>query len=209
LDGLAPPDAEAEPEPPEPALDDPLDDDPLEAEDELLGAVLVVVVDVVVVGVVVAAAAVAVGTVSGGAPEVSAAVEPPPPQAASAAETPMAAASNASFLINRAVPLICPLPSGTERFHTPAAVGAVVQVLRRKLVAPVAKPQVLDGPRQFRRGGREREQLAHDLELLSGLTVEIDAVRLGFDNDLAAGGGRPHAVLLARPHPPPSYRELG
>lgn len=127
LAGLAPPEVAAAPDPPEPALEDPLDAAPLEADEDPLAVALVVVVGVVVVGVVVAAAAVAVGTVSGGAPEVSAAVEPPPPQAASTTEAAMPATSNPSFLIRE---LICAMPSGTEWFHPSAAGRAVVEVLR-------------------------------------------------------------------------------
>jgi hypothetical protein len=127
LAGLAPPELEAAPEPPDPALEDPLDDAPLDADDDPAAVVLVVVVGVVVVEIVGAAAAVAVGTVSGGAPEVSAAVEPPPPQAASPAETAIPATHNPSFPIRR---LIRAMPSGTEWFHPSAARWAVVEVLR-------------------------------------------------------------------------------
>ena len=97
LDGVAPP----EPEPELPLALAPPDDAALEdpVEDELEAVVEVVAVAVVVVGVAGALATDAVGTVSGGAPEVSAAVEDPLPQAASAPDNAIGAHSNATFLI--------------------------------------------------------------------------------------------------------------
>ena len=44
---------------------------------------------------------------------------------------------------------------------------------------------------------------AYDLELFAGVAVHIDLPGIRFDDHLAAGRGRPHTVLLARPHPPP------
>jgi hypothetical protein len=204
LAGLAPPELGPVPDPPAAALEDPLEDEPADADEDPLAVVvvLVVVVGVVVVGTV-AAAAVAVGTVSGGAPEVSAAVEPPPPHAAIAVATAIAAVSNASFLIRTAKPVIRATPSGTEWFHPPAASRAVVQVLLGELVAPVAEAQILHCPRQLGGCGGERQQLSDDLELRACVAIEVAAIGLGFDDDLAAGGGRTHAVLLARPHSAP------
>jgi hypothetical protein len=209
FDGLAPPEPAPEP-PPELALLEPelaLPEDPL--EDELVGVVLVVVVEVVVVEGEGVFATVEVGTVSGGAPEVSAAVVAPPPQAASVPESASAAHSRASFLITDRLFPSWREPSARKRLHPPAAGRAVVQVLLRQLVTPVAEPQVLDRPGQLGRGGGQREQHSHDLELLVGLAIHVDPVGLRFDDDLSAGGGRPHAVLLARPHSMPSYRSLG
>ena len=88
-----------------------------------------VVVVVVLVGSATALAAVDVGTVSGGAPEVSAEVEPPPPQAASDAEAATPARSKASLLIGTTITPNFPGPSGIQRFHPPTALRAVVQIL--------------------------------------------------------------------------------
>ncbi len=44
---------------------------------------------------------------------------------------------------------------------------------------------------------RERQQLADDLQRLARLAVEVGVPWLGLDEDLAAGGGRAEAVLLA------------
>ena len=205
--GLAPP----EPEPELPLELAPPDGDELEdaLDAGVLAVVLVVVVEVVVVGVAGALATVAAGTVRGGAPEVSAAVEPPPPQAASVPESASAAHSGASLLVTARPLRSRREPLGLKRLHPPAAVRAVVQVLLRELIAPVAEPQVLDRPRQIRGGWGERQQLGHHNQLLAGLAVDVDPARLRFDDDLTAGGGRPHAVLLAGPHSTPCYRALG
>ena len=45
--------------------------------------------------------------------------------------------------------------------------------------------------------GASGQQLADDLERFARLAVEIGAPGLGLDDDLAAGGGRAEAVLLA------------
>jgi hypothetical protein len=209
LDGVAPP--EPEPElPPVLALaapEDPALEEPVEEELEPVVEV-VAVVEVVVVGVAGVLATDAVGTVKGGAPEVSA-VEDPPPQAASAADKAIGAHSNATFLITAILLQSTPEPSGLERLHPSAAVGAVVHVFLRKLVAPVAETKVLDRPGKLGGGRGERKQLGHDIERLAGLAIHIDAIGLRFDDDLAAGRGRPHPVLLARPHSTPCYRALG
>src|SRR3954452_24185390 len=80
--------------------------------------------------------------------------------------------------------------------HAAAAGGAVVEVLLGELVAPVAEPEVLDGPGQLALGRLERQDDARDLELLAGLAVAVDTVRLGLDDDLAAGRGCRHAITL-------------
>src|SRR5688572_9561280 len=83
-----------------------------------------------------------------------------------------------------------------DRGHAAAAGGAVVEVLLRQLVAPVAEAEVLHGPRQPAQRRLEREDDAGDLELLARLAVAVDAVRLGFEDDLAAGRRCPHAITL-------------
>src|SRR5690349_2378306 len=80
--------------------------------------------------------------------------------------------------------------------HPAAAGGAVVEVLLGELVAPVAEPEVLDGPRQPAHRRLARQDDALDLELLARLAVAVDAVRLGLDDDLAASGRCPHAITL-------------
>jgi hypothetical protein len=145
LDALAPPELEPEPEP---ALDEPPDEATPEEDPpdvEALAVVLVVEVVLEVVGTAEALAAVAVGTVNGGAAEVSV-EDDPPPQAASATETATPPASATSFLVRTNVRAISRERSGTQRFHSPAAVGAVVQVLLAQLIAPVAEPEVLHRP---------------------------------------------------------------
>src|SRR6476661_4145924 len=88
------------------------------------------------------------------------------------------------------------LRSALEGSHSAAAGGAVVEVLLGELVAPVAEPEVLDGPWQLALGRRERQHDAGDLQLLAGLPVAVDAVRLSLDDDLAAGRWCPHAITL-------------
>src|SRR3954451_11240505 len=83
-----------------------------------------------------------------------------------------------------------------QRRHAAAACGAVVEVLLGELVAPVAEPEVLDGPRQLALGRLERQDDARDLKLLARLAVAVDTVRLGLDDDLAAGRGCRHAITL-------------
>ena len=92
-----------------------------------------------------AAATVPLGTVIGGAAEVSPAVEPLPPQPASVVLSSPAVASSASMRCLESGRK-APPSSGTEGFHPPAAVRAVVQVLLAQLIAPVAEAQVLDRP---------------------------------------------------------------
>src|SRR4051794_23476760 len=94
-----------------------------------------------------------------------------------------------------------------ERCHPAPAVRAVVEVLLGELVAPVADPQVLDGPRQLRRRRSEREDLPEDLELLAGVAVAVDLPRLGLDDDLAPRRGRAQAVSLGDGHRPGDYNE--
>src|SRR4051812_26710730 len=80
--------------------------------------------------------------------------------------------------------------------HAAAARVAVVEVLLGDLVAPVAEPECLDGPVQLSLGGLRRQDDPDDLELFAGLAVAIDTVRLGLDDELAAGRGCPHAITL-------------
>jgi hypothetical protein len=109
----------------------------VDEEPEPLAAVVVVVV--VDVEETVLSGVVSVGTVSVGAPAVSACGDPPPPQA----ETPMATAAPAHRaaigLAMRARREVTARTSGPERVHPASAVWAVVEVLLRKLVAPIAE----------------------------------------------------------------------
>ena len=81
-----------------------------------------------------------------------------------------------------------------------AAVRAVVEILLGELVAPVAEAQVLDHPRQLGRRGGEREQLRRRPRSARRSRGRGSPAGLGLDDDLAAGGRRAHAVLLAGPH---------
>src|SRR6185312_929336 len=65
-----------------------------------------------------------------------------------------------------------------------------------ELVAPVAEAQVLDCPRQRRGGRRERHELAHDLQLLTGLAIAVDAIGLGFEDDLASRRRSTESITL-------------
>jgi hypothetical protein len=87
-----------------------------------------------------------------------------------------------------------------DRGEAAAAVWAVVEVLRHELLKrAAAEAEVLDGPGQVARGGRERKQLADDLELLSAVAVHVDGPRLDLADHLAVGPGA-EAVLLALAH---------
>jgi hypothetical protein len=153
--------------PPEDGVDVVLDD--AGVEDELDGVMDtgVVVASAVVVDVVEpasvdveAAAALAtpvVGTVSGGAPEVSARGEELPPHAATPTAARMPRSSAADVAIERRISLRYERTLRTQGLHTPATVGAVVEVLLGKLVTPVAKTEVLDRPRKLRGCRCERE----------------------------------------------------
>src|SRR5690242_10081252 len=78
--------------------------------------------------------------------------------------------------------------------------GAVVDVLRRQLLErTAAQPQVLNRPWQVARRRGERQQLSDDLELLAGLTIDVDGPRLDLTNDLAVRFG-PQAIELTLTH---------
>jgi len=193
---LVPPEDEFEPpDDPEAEADC---DAPLEDEVDV-----VLVVDVLDVPVDAGTVIGAVGTVSGGEPDVSVAAEPLP-QAAMPAATAAPAASAVSVRVARRVAGrrgIIDTSDFFERFHPPAAVRAIVEILLAMLVAPVAEPKVLDRPRQLGRGWRQRQQLPDDLHRLAGLPIDVRPPGLGIDHDLTTSGWRPHPVLLARPHP--------
>ncbi|MDQ2760551.1 MAG: hypothetical protein M3Y17_09035 [Actinomycetota bacterium] len=191
---------EVEPEAPEPEAPEPAAPGDEDVEDPDAGVLPVVVVALLVVAVDAAALGAAeVGTVSCGAPDVSAADDPPPPHA----DTPAASASPepraANALRSRGLPRIAFL-LGCERGHPPGAVRAIVEVLLGELVAPVAKPQVLDRPGKLgcRRG--QRQELCHYIEPLAGLAVDVIPAGLGLDHDFPPRRGCPQAVLLADPH---------
>jgi hypothetical protein len=210
---VVPPDVPPPDVPPleEPADELPVPDDADDDEDgeELLDDVEVVPVVLVVVDPVVAGAAlmVAVGTVRGGTSEVSVVAADPPPHAA----TPAAMAAPAARALRMREPRMTTERRGTsgtsdlEWVHPPAAMRTVVQILLAVLVAPVAEAEVVDRPRQLRGRGRERQELADDLERLPGLAVDINLPGRSFDDDLTTGGWRPETVPLTRPHPAPSY----
>jgi hypothetical protein len=194
---LVPPEDELEPPDDDPETDAdcdaPLDDD----------VDVVFVVDALVVPVDAGALIGAVGTVSGGAPDVSVA-DDPLPHAAMPAATAAPAASAASVRVARRVAGRLDTIGTSdffERFHPPAAMGAVVEILLTMLVAPVAETKVLDRPRQLGRGWRERQQLPDDFQRLTGLPIDVRPSCLGIDQDLTTGGWRPHPVLLTGPHP--------
>ena len=87
-----------------------------------------------------------------------------------------------------------------EGVHAAPARGAVVEVLLRQLVAPVAEAEVLDREGQPRRARRQRDDLADDLEGLAGVAVAVDLAELGLEEDLAPRGGGAHAVALLQAH---------
>ena len=155
--------------------------------------VLVVGVEVVCAGVMTAPMAPPDGRVRGGAPLVSVA-DPPPPQAVK----PPANATSDTVMASTRLPAVTAGASGAERIHSPAAHGAVVQILLGELVAPVAEAQVFDCPRQLGWGRGEWQQLGHHLELFSGLPVDVLLPGIGLNDDLTTGGGRPHSVPLTR-----------
>jgi hypothetical protein len=186
--------AEDDPVLPVPVFPDEAEEDPL-----LAAEVVVVVREVLVFDAGTVGGALLVGTVSVGTPAVSVVPEPPPPHAVmpTASATP---AENAAK--ERARPMrrdvMCLL--GLERIHATPAMWAVVEILLRELVTPIAETEVLDRPRQLGERGSERQQHGHHLELFAALSVDVCAPASGFDDHLAASGGGPEAVLLIDPH---------
>ena len=88
-----------------------------------------------------------VGTVNVGEPVVLVPPDPELPQADTPPARPAPRARAATILVTRTRAVI-DLTSGRERFHAPAAMRAVVQVLLRQLVAPVAEAQIVNRPWQ-------------------------------------------------------------
>jgi hypothetical protein len=140
-----------------------------------------------------------VGTVNAGAPAVLVVPDPPPQALTASAITSATAAAVITLSLLKGA-LIKLGASGAEGLHAPAAHRAVVEVLLRQLVAPIAKAQIVDRPWQLRGGRSEWEQLGDHLQLLAAVPVQIQLSGLGFDDYFSTGGGRPHPVLLARPH---------
>jgi hypothetical protein len=162
--------------------------------------VLVVVVFVLEVEDVSLGGALLVGIVRVGDPAVSAGVEPPPPQA----ETPTASATPAAraaiALAMRVRREVTAWTSGPEGIHPTPAMRTIVEILLSKLIAPIAEAEVLDRPRQLRRGGGQGQDDGYGLERLGGLPVQVGAPGLGLNHDLSPRGGRAQAVLLVEPH---------
>src|SRR5436305_7568722 len=89
---------------------------------------------------------------------------------------------------------------GAQRGEAPPAVRAVVDVLRGELLErAAAQPEVLDRPGEVARGWGERQDLAHDLELLAGLPVDVDRPGLDLEDELAVRS-RPQPVSLLLTH---------
>jgi hypothetical protein len=140
----------------------------------------VVVVVVVAVMSVIGGADLLPGTVRGRAAGIVSALLSllPPPHADS--ETPRASmpTRTRSSLIGRRLTL--------DRGKAAAAVRAVVEVVWHELLERAsAETQVLDRPGQVAGGGREGQEPAHDLELLSAVAVDVDRARLDLADDLA------------------------
>jgi hypothetical protein len=88
----------------------------------------------------------------------------------------------------------------SQRSHTPAARGTVVEVPLGVLVAPRAEAQVLDRPRQPRVRRRQGQHLAHHLQLLARLAIHVDLLGLRRHHHLAAGRRGPQSVSLLGCH---------
>ncbi len=119
-----------------------------EVVDVVVGvAVVVVELDAVVVGAAALVATLPVGIVSCGAPAVSEVLDPLLPHATRPTDraTP---AMNAAKVVGRRLIRASPA-SGSERFHPPAAVRAIVEILLSQLVTPVAETKILDCPGQL------------------------------------------------------------
>jgi hypothetical protein len=185
--------AEEEPE------EAPVPELPDEAEDEPEPVAPVLVVEVAVVDELTVGGALFVGTVRVGAPVVLATVEPPPQ-----AETPTASAKPADRaaieLAMRARRDVTTPALAPEGVHSPPAMWAIVQVLLRELVAPIAEAEVLDAPGELRSGGGEGEEHGHGLELLARLPIQVGTAGYGLDHHLTSRRGRPQAVFLINPH---------